>query len=91
VPPYFRVVDESTWLNALKSLFNRSEGMPIPVSRIANSRRKRFPSAGAPRFTSTETLPKEVNFTALFTRLVITCQSRVTSPEIHGGTSRAML
>ena len=33
VPPYLRVVDESTWLNASKSLCARSAGMPMPVSR----------------------------------------------------------
>jgi len=31
VPPYLRVVDESTWENALKSRPTRSTGMPMPV------------------------------------------------------------
>ena len=35
VPPYLRVVDESTWLNSSNRRWTRSAGMPMPVSRTA--------------------------------------------------------
>ena len=36
VPPYCRLVEESTWLKDLNSRSMRSLGMPIPVSLTAN-------------------------------------------------------
>ena len=66
--------------------------MPMPVSRTVNSRQMqaRTGADAAARRTSTEMLPAGVNLTALLTRLEMTCQSRVTSPMIQGGTSGAM-
>ena len=93
VPPYLRVVDESTWLNALKSRSIRSGGMPMPVSCTVISRRIR--PAGVARTEASsgilrtwmEMLPDGVNFMALLTRFTMIWRRRVTSPTIHGGTS----
>ena len=92
VPPYLRVVDESTWLKALKRRSMRSGGMPMPVSRMANSRRARVGSTALRwplmiRRTTIVMLPLGVNFTALLTRFTRTWRRRVTSPTIQAGTS----
>ena len=86
VPPKRRVVEESTWLKALKSRLIRSAGIPMPLSRTENSSWSR-PSVRCEAIrTSIAMLPAAVNFTALLTRLEITCQTRVTSPVIQVGT-----
>ncbi len=99
VPPYFRVVEESTWLNALKRRLIPSGEMPIPLSRTMNSIAIASGAGGgasgtaagrAVLRTSIEMLPLGVNLTALFTRLTTTWRRRVTSPMIQVGTSGAM-
>ncbi len=97
VPPYLRVVEESTWLNALKSRSIASCGMPMPVSWTMISSRilpavtvRTVVSSGTLR-TWIAMLPVGVNLMALVTRLTMICRRRVTSPTIHCGTSGSTL
>ena len=69
VPPYFRVVELSAWLNGWNKRAVCSGVMPIPLSRTENFRftLSEIVSASA---TVTTISPCSVNFTALLTRLI---------------------
>src|ERR1035438_1054188 len=84
VPPYVLVVEASTWLKDLNNLSILSEGIPIPVS-LTIKRISYFSSSIFLALTDTNTSPSEVNFIALFKRLVNICLNLVTSPLIVTG------
>ena len=84
VPPYFRVVDASAWVNAWNSRACCRAVIPTPVSRTANRTRCPSPSAVAEAVTTTS--PSSVNLTAFESRLTRTCRTRVTSPSTVSGT-----
>ncbi len=86
VPPKRRVVEASAWLKAENRRACWAASMPMPVSRT--TKRRRTPSAPRPASsTSSDTSPCSVNLTALPTRLIRICCSRMASPTSAAGTS----
>jgi len=86
VPPYFRVVEASTWVKASNSCSLRLAGMPIPVS-VTSKRTACRASSSEARLARITTSPFSVNLIALFTRLMSTCRRRPGSPFTRVGTS----
>ena len=86
VPPYFLVVEPSTWLNFSNTESILSAGMPGPVSRTEIRIRARAASRDS-HSTAITMLPLGVNLMALPTRLVITWRIRPASPTKCRGTS----
>ena len=84
MPPYLRVVDESSWLNSSNSRCSRSAGMPMPVSRTATC----SSLGSSPGSAVSTTSPASVNLTALPSRFTSTWRKRVTSPFRPVGKSR---
>ena len=80
VPPYFRVVEPSACVKAVKILARVSSSIPIPVSRTSNLRR-RVDSVSSSTLTRTTTSPRSVNLTALPIRLSRIWRKRPGSPR----------
>ena len=77
MPPYFRVVELSAWVNSWKSLATCSFVMPMPVSDTRRSSQS-APSALV-RARVSDTVPLSVNLQALLRRLRTIWRTRVTS------------
>ena len=88
VPPNSAAVLASAWVNGLNNLFSCSSLIPIPVSRIANSRQGRA-SGDSPALYCTPSLiiPRWVNLIALPVRLMRICRKRIASVSNHSGNS----
>ncbi len=80
VPPYWRVVEPSSWAKCSKILRCASSGIPMPVSSTLTRRRQRSPASVARRTRAT-TSPCSVNLTALLIRLATTWRMRKGSPR----------
>ena len=84
-PPYFLVVELSTWTNVLNIAFCFSGGIPIPVSftEMLRVRRPSLASSGweFSSFARTRISPFSVNFAALPRIFNSTCLMRVGSPR----------
>ena len=89
VPPNWRVVDASAWLNASKTLACFSTGIPMPVSATRKCSRV-HPSPRESSRTATITCPRSVNLMALPARFVRICFNRTGSPITPVGMSGAM-
>ena len=89
VPPYLRLVDESTWVNFSNRIPSLSSGIPIPVSLTENLSRTSL-RVCSHRAAVTATSPVAVNLMALPARLVRTWFSLQGSPTRSTGTSEAM-
>ena len=86
VPPYSRVVDASAWANARNRLPMLSLLMPMPESRT--SKRSSCWVLFSPlRVTTTVTVPRSVNLSALLIRLVSTWRRRTGSPRTASRTA----
>ena len=57
VPPYFRVVEASTWENDWNSRPTRSAGMPMPVSLTVNFTMATLPSSPTSDARTTTSVP----------------------------------
>ena len=71
VPPYFRVVDESAWVNFSKRVGIARSGIPTPVSST-DIRRSAFPLVLPIDSTETSVWPSVVNWIAFPTKLLRT-------------------
>ena len=88
VPPCFRVVDESACMKGWNRRAACSFVMPMPVSLMEN-RSLTFSPVRSSSSAFTRISPRSVNFTALFTRLVMIWPRRSGSPSSAVGTSSA--
>ena len=75
VPPNFRVVDESTWLNASNRLLCFCLSIPMPVS-FTSIDNCHWVALLVVRLTRITTSPASVNLIALPTKLVRICRIR---------------
>jgi len=80
VPPYFRVVDPSAWVNRLNTASCRSLGIPMPVSCTENRASIRVSVSDTASAQMTIS-PFFVNFMALLTRFPNIWRTRPGSPR----------
>lgn len=84
VPPYLRVVEESTWVKLSKIPWSLSAGMPMPVSE---TEKRNAPDAARSGSIRSATSPRSVNLIALPSKFTSTWRKRVGSPVTQAGTS----
>ena len=81
VPPYLRVVEESTWVKLAKIASSFSFGIPIPLS--VTEKRKVLLLVSGSATTRRITSPFSVNFRALLIRFNMICLSLAGSPSLR--------